>query len=86
MKWREQALEHAQAVFPEESCGLLVIVKGRKRYIPCTNLRPQSDKVHGVQVNGDDIWVLIGPMTNPRPNRKILYRFSSLSGGSSRSL
>ena len=57
-----------------------------KRYIPCTNLRPQSDKVHGVQVDGDEIWVLVGPLTNPRPNRKILYRFSSLSGGSSRSL
>ncbi len=57
-----------------------------KRYIPCTNLRPQSDKVHGIQVNGDEIWVLVGPLTNPRPNRKFLYRFSSLSGGSSRSL
>ena len=57
-----------------------------KRHIPCTNLRPQSDKVHGVQVDGDEIWVLVGPMTNPRPNRKFLYRFSSLSGGSNRSL
>lgn len=57
-----------------------------KRYIPCTNIRPPHDKVHGVQVDGDDIWVLVGPSSNPRPNRKFLYRFSSLSGGSSRSL
>lgn len=57
-----------------------------KRYIPCTNIRPPHDKVHGIQVDGDDIWVLVGPNSNPRPNRKFLYRFSSLSGGSSRSL
>jgi hypothetical protein len=57
-----------------------------KRYITCTNLRPNYDRVHGVQVNGDEIWVLVGPPTNPRPNRKFIYRFSSLSGGSSTSL
>lgn len=57
-----------------------------KRYIPCTNIRPPYDRVHGVQIEGDDIWVLVGPSTNPRPNRKFLYRFSSLSGGSSRSI
>jgi len=56
------------------------------RYIPCTNLNPQAMKVHGVQVNGDEIWVLVGPPTNPRPNRKIIYKFSSLSGGASSSL
>jgi hypothetical protein len=67
---------------------LEVIRKGEsmKRYIACTNIRPPHDKVHGIQVDGDDIWVLVGPSTNPRPNRKFLYRFSSLSGGSSRSL
>jgi hypothetical protein len=57
-----------------------------KRYIPCTNIRPPHDRVHGVQVDGDDIWVLVGSSTNPRPNRKFLYRFSSLSGGGSRSI
>jgi hypothetical protein len=29
---------------------------------------------------------LVGPHSNPRPSRKILYLFSSLSGGGSRSL
>ena len=52
MKWREQALEHAQAVFPEESCGLLVIVKGRKRYIPCTNIA--TEKTSTFTINPDD--------------------------------
>ncbi len=56
------------------------------RYIPCINLNPVSMKVHGVQINGDEIWVLVGPTTNPRPNRKIIYRFSSLTGGGSSNL
>jgi proteasome lid subunit RPN8/RPN11 len=35
---KQQALEHSQAVFPEESCGLVAVVKGRKKYFPCRNL------------------------------------------------
>ena len=56
------------------------------RYIPCMNLRPNAEKVHGVQISGDEIWVFTGPLTNPRPNKKYIYRFSSLSGGSSKML
>lgn len=76
------------AMYDAASNRLEVIRPGEntKRYIRCTNIRPPHDKVRGVQVDGDDIWVLVGPSSNPRPNRKFLYRFSSLSGGSSRSL
>jgi len=72
----DAANNHLQVVRPGESMT---------RYIRCINLRPASDKVFGVQVNGDDIYVLVGPHSNSRPNKKILYKFSSLSGGSSSS-
>ena len=57
-----------------------------QRTIRCNNLDTSSSKVHGVQINGDEIWILISPKTNPRPNRKIIYFFSSLSGGQSSGL
>ena len=56
------------------------------RFIACTNFNPRVDKVHGVQINGDEIWLVVGPLNNPRPNRKFLYRFSSLIGGASQFL
>ncbi len=56
------------------------------RYISCTNLNTNSDKVFGLHIDGDEIWVQVGPLQNQRPNREIGYRFSSLTGGHGRSL
>ena len=76
------------ARYDEKSNTLFVIRpnENTERKIKCRNLNPKAVKVFGVQVEGDEIWVLTGPKTNSRPNRKYIYKFSTLSGGTSRGL
>ena len=79
------------AKYDEKKNQLEVIRPGENspRTIRCNNLDPSSLKVHGVhgvQINGVEIWILTSPRTNSRPNRKIIYYFSSLSGGASSGL
>lgn len=43
MTLEEKIKAHAQREMPRESCGLIVVVKGRRRYIECTNIAPLGD-------------------------------------------
>ena len=71
------------AIYTETSNELEVTRTGenQRRKIKCTNLDPKQVKVYGVEIHGDEICVLTSPNSNIKPNRKYIYKFSSLNGG-----
>ncbi|HRJ94987.1 hypothetical protein [uncultured Thiothrix sp.] len=77
-----------QALYNQKDNCLNVIRPSEhiKRHINCSNINPEKMKVHYVEVDGDDIWVFVSAHSNSRPDRKVLYHFSSLSGGGSRTI
>jgi proteasome lid subunit RPN8/RPN11 len=44
MNWRDHAIDHARDQSPRESCGLLIICKGKEKYWPCKNLASQNNQ------------------------------------------
>ena len=42
MNWKDSALAHAKDQDPNESCGLLLNIRGKEKYFPCRNLSQTS--------------------------------------------
>jgi proteasome lid subunit RPN8/RPN11 len=66
---------HAEQAFPSESCGVIVIVKGRKKYIPCRNIANQGDfAIHPEDYAGaEDLGKIVmivhsHPNVSPKPS------------------
>jgi len=43
MSWRAEAEAYAREHYPREACGLVVIFKGRERFVPCRNQAQGED-------------------------------------------
>lgn len=55
MNWKNDAIEHINKCFPNESCGLLAIVNGEEKYFPCKNL---AESKHEYFIIDPDDWVI----------------------------
>ncbi len=42
-KTKAAILAHAEAEYPRECCGVVIVVKGRERYLPCRNIATANE-------------------------------------------
>lgn len=77
LAWRSDALAHALREMPRESCGLLVVRKGREVYRPCRNIAEGTDQfaIHpddyeAADAEGEIVGVVHShPYTPPEPSQ-----------------
>ena len=54
MNWKDYAIKYAKEIAPDESCGLVAIIKGKETFWPCKNLA--ESKFEYFIIDPDD-WV-----------------------------
>lgn len=54
---KTELLAHAESEYPREACGIIVKVEGGKRYIPCKNIKPESER----KEDGPEFGFIIDP-------------------------
>ena len=73
----DEILEHAKAEYPKECCGLVVVFKGREKYISCRNLATDQNMEFMIHpedyVKAEDIGEIVKivhshPKTNANPS------------------
>lgn len=76
---------HAAEAMPREACGLVVVRKGKERYVPCRNLAVGADHFHlhhedyaAAEEAGDVLMIVHShPNASPRPSQADLVACES---------
>lgn len=70
--------KHAVADYPNEACGLLIVRKGRQKYIPCRNIHPEPAEAFVIspedRADAEDIGEIVAvihthPNASPEPSQ-----------------
>lgn len=73
----DDILAHAKEEYPKESCGVIIIFKGRERYYPCKNIFPEPEQAFQIDpldyAKAEDTGEIIKivhshPTMNPAPS------------------
>lgn len=71
-------LEHAKSVYPNESCGVIIVFKGKELYVPCENKSVEPEKNFIISphdyANAEDDGEIVKivhshPKINPKPSQ-----------------
>jgi proteasome lid subunit RPN8/RPN11 len=75
--WKDTALKAAKEVYPRESCGLLLLVKGKQKYWPCKNIAKYPEQMFQIcpidYAKGEELGEVIAvvhshPVASPAPS------------------